>query len=76
VDAFPTWERNNLTLMVASPRTSTFQLYSQEWFNHAGLDNGYQWITRVVRDRKTGKIHLEGIRIAPFMLNASLHNMV
>ena len=68
----PSWERADLALMVACPRECTVQLYGQDWFNGGGLDYGYQWVTRVARDPKTGKVRGEGIRISPFVLDTSL----
>jgi hypothetical protein len=72
--AAATWERNNLALLVATPRQQRYQLYPQDWFNNGGFDYGYEWVTRVARDATTGRIHGEGIRIAPFVLDASLRN--
>jgi hypothetical protein len=66
---------NDLALMVARPRDSSLRLYLQDWFNTGGIDYGYQWVTRVVRDPKTGRIHGDGIRIAPFALDASLRRL-
>jgi hypothetical protein len=43
----------------------------QRWFNEGGYDFGYQWITRVQRDPKTGQIVGEGFRIGDFRLDAS-----
>ena len=72
--AAATSERNNLALLVATPRQRSYQLYPQDWFNNGGFDYGYEWVTRVARDPTTGRIHGEGIRIAPFVLDASLRN--
>ncbi len=74
--AAPTWERNNLALLVATPQQQSYQLYPQDWFNNGGFDYGYEWVTRVARDAKTGRIHGEGIRIRPFILDASLRNRI
>jgi len=41
----------------------------QDWFNNGNYDFGYQWITRVARDRKTGRIFGEGIRLGFFRLD-------
>jgi len=68
----PPPDGSNLALLVANPARSTYRLYPQDWFNHAGLDYGYQWVTRVVRNPRSGRIHGEGIRIAPFVLDQSL----
>jgi len=63
---------NNVALIVARPAESTYHLYPQDWFNISDVDFGYQWVTRVMRDSRTGRVHGEGIRISPFMLDASL----
>ena len=62
----------DLALLVARPRLNSFRLYPQDWFNSADLDFGYQWVTRVVRNPRTGRVHGEGFRIAPFELDDSL----
>ena len=68
----PDW--SNLALMVVSPRDGWYELFPQDWFNSAGLDYGYQWVTRVARDPRTGRIHGEGIRIDPFVLDETLRH--
>jgi hypothetical protein len=65
----PPPDSSNLALMVVSPREGCYELFPQDWFNSAGLDYGYQWVTRVARDPRTGRIHGEGIRIDPFILD-------
>jgi hypothetical protein len=65
----------DLALLVAHPRRSEYRLYPQDWFNTAGLDYGYQWVTRVARNPQTGQIHGEGIRIEPFILDDSLRGL-
>lgn len=72
VESHPSWERSNLALMVVCPSVGTFQLHPQDWFNSAQLDYGYQWVTRVARNAVTGRVHGEGIRINPFVLDDSL----
>jgi hypothetical protein len=62
----------DLALLVANPQLNIFRLYPQDWFNSADLDFGYQWVTRVVRNPRTGRVHGEGIRINPFELDDSL----
>jgi len=69
------WDRADLALMVVRPRESRYRLYSQDWFNEAGLDYGYQWVTRVVRNATTGHVHGEGIRISSFVLDDSLRKL-
>jgi hypothetical protein len=43
----------------------------QRWFNEGSYDFGYQWITRVQREEKTGQIVGEGIRLGNFRLDRS-----
>ena len=73
VEATPTSELNNLALLVARLSAGTYELFPQDWFNSANLD-GYQWVTRVARDPQTGRIHGDGIRISPFVLDDTLRN--
>lgn len=74
-EATPSWESGDLALMVASPPDSTVRLYAQDWFNKGGMDFGYQWVTRVARDPKTRRVHGEGVRISPFILDSSLRQL-
>jgi len=74
VDRRPTDEMN-LALLVAHPADSAYQLYQQDWYNQGGFDYGYEWVTRVVRNPRTGRIHGEGIRIKPFVLDDSLRRL-
>jgi hypothetical protein len=67
-----TCQEGNLALLVASPAKSSFRLYPQDWFNNGKIDYDYQWVTRVARNPSTGRIHGEGIRIPPFVLDESL----
>jgi hypothetical protein len=72
----PAWDLGNLALLVANPKQSKYRLYPQDWFNAGGLDYGYQWVTRVVRNNQTGQIHGQGIRINPFILDDSLRGIL
>lgn len=65
-------ERGNLALLIARPRVGTYEFYPQDWFNNAGLDYSYQWVTRVARDPESNRIHGDGIRIEPFVLDDTL----
>jgi len=67
--------RVDLALLVAHPRTSSYRLYSQDWFNSLDLDFGYQWVTRVARHPETGRVHGDGIRIHPFVLDDLLRGL-
>ena len=74
VDDSSVADRSNLALLVAHPSDGRYQLFPQDWFNHAGLDYSYQGVTRVARDPATGRIHGEGVRIDPFVLDDTLRN--
>ena len=63
---------SNLALLLAHPKQARYRLYPQDWFNSGAVDYGYQWVTRIVRDPRTGQIHGEGFRIAPFVLDHSM----
>ena len=65
----------NLALMIVRPKEGSVELHPQDWFNNADIDYGYQWVTRVARDLATGKIHGEGIRIGPFVLDHTLRQL-
>lgn len=58
----------NLCLFVVKPKTSTYEVFPQDWFNNGDIDYGYQWVTRVARDSKSRKIFGEGFRISSFVL--------
>jgi hypothetical protein len=75
INAEPAGHGSNLALLVAEPQRSTYKLYPQDWFNFGDRDFGYQWVTRVARHPKTGRIHGDGIRIAPFVLDDSLRQL-
>ena len=67
-------DRSNLVLLVARPADSSYEHFPQDWFNHGSLDYTYQGVTRVARDPATGRIHGEGVRIDPFVLDDTLRN--
>jgi hypothetical protein len=62
--------------MLLNPGSGTLRLYPQDWFNVGRVDLGYQWVTRAARDPKTGRIHGDGIRIDPFILDDSMRGRV
>jgi hypothetical protein len=73
----PASKTSGLALLVAQPAKATYQLYGQDWFNDesAMIDFGYQWVTRVVRHPRTGRIYGDGIRLKQFVLDKSLHKI-
>lgn len=66
---------SNLALLVAHPKQARYRLYPQDWFNSGALDYGYQWVTRVARNPRTGQVHGEGFRIDPFILDDSMRRL-
>lgn len=59
-------------LMVVEPRSDSYALHAQAWFNKPSTDFGYQWLTRVARQRLTGRVMGDGIRVGRFVLDRSL----
>ncbi len=55
-------------VMALEPAASQVKVYPQKWFTKEKFDLGYEWITRVTRDPKTGKMYGDGIRIGIFEL--------
>ena len=68
-------DSDNLALMVASPRNGWYELFPQDWFNNGGFDYAYQGVTRVARDPRSGRIHGDGTRIDPFVLDETLRQL-
>lgn len=52
------------------PGEGTVDVMPQTWLRQDTHDLGYQWITRVARHGRRGRIHGDGIRLAPFELDA------
>ncbi len=66
---------NNTAIVVLTPKLGTFLIYPQDWFNKSNADFGYQWITRAIRDYKTGLIKIQGMRIDSFTLDKTNRNL-
>jgi hypothetical protein len=66
----------DLALLIARPSRASYELYPQDWFNNAEMDAGYEWVTRVGRNVVTNHIEGEGFRIAPFILDDSLRQII
>lgn len=47
------------------------EVIPQDWFNNGDYDFLYQWIARVARDPKTGRLLGEGVRLRAFRLGES-----
>ena len=60
-----------LRLLVLSPQVARLEVFPQNWFNEGDYDFGYQWVTRVTRDPRTGNVLAEGMRLGLFELDAS-----
>jgi hypothetical protein len=61
---------HNTAIVSLQPKYSKIILYPQDWFNRDDtIDFGYQWITRADRNNRTGKIHIQGIRIDEYILD-------
>ncbi len=56
------------SIYVWRPLAGEVEVLPQEWFTEDAFDLGYEWITRVVRDPRTGRLAGDGIRISPFVL--------
>jgi hypothetical protein len=66
----PSPQRAATSIYAWNPGDGTVDVMPQTWFRDETNDLGYEWITRVVRDPSTGHIFGDGIRIAPFELDA------
>jgi len=51
--------------------SQTIFVMPQHWWNKSDVDFAYQWITRVAREPLSGLIVGDGIRVDPFVLDAS-----
>jgi hypothetical protein len=58
------------SIYVWQPATGAIDVIPLTWFREDTNDLGYEWITRVMRDPSTGHIFGDGIRVAPFELDA------
>ena len=58
------------------PKTGSVEVIPQKWFTGDKYDLGYQWITQVMRNPKTGNIIGSGIRLPEFELDSSGKNLL
>jgi hypothetical protein len=58
-----------VAIYVWRPRSGRVTVLPQAWFTAESHDLGYDWITRVARDPRTGRIVGDGIRIPAFELD-------
>jgi hypothetical protein len=70
------YDKANLALLIIQPSKSRYQIFPQDWFNNGAFDFMYQGITNFERNLKTGKIHGEGSRIPPFILDSTFKNKI
>lgn len=64
----PRASRAAASIYVWQPQTGQLEVLPQEWFTAERFDLGYEWITRVIRDPRTGRFAGDGIRIPDFLL--------
>jgi hypothetical protein len=61
----------NQSIWVVKPSENMINVLPMDWWNDGDYDYGYEWVTKLARDPKTGNIVGEGIRILPFLLDES-----
>jgi hypothetical protein len=66
---------NPLVVWVIDAENGKLNVYPQDWFNQGDIDRGYQWVTRMARDPRTGRIIGDGIRIGKFVLDETNRNI-
>jgi hypothetical protein len=57
-----------LAIYVWEPGNGTVTVLPQGWFTRAAHDLGYEWVTQIARDPKSGRIFGTGIRVGSFEL--------
>lgn len=62
---------DNDALVILKPNENKIYLYPQDWYNmDLTYDHGYSWIPRAERNLRTGRIHLDGVRMkSPLILD-------
>ncbi len=63
------WRPGRNALYVVQPTLGTVAVHPVTWWNEGEFDFGYEWITRIVRDPRSGNLVGEGIRIQPFLMS-------
>lgn len=61
----------NQSVWVMKSSLDTIDALPMDWWNKGDYDYGYEWVTRLARDSKTGNIVGSGVRILPFLLDSS-----
>lgn len=56
------------TIVALDSNNNIINTYPQKWFTADKFDLGYEWITRITRDKDTGRFIGDGIRIDQFEL--------
>ena len=65
------WDKMYRAIFAFDFKARQVAVLPQKWFNEGNYDFGYQWITRVQREPKSGQIVGEGIRLGNFKLDTS-----
>ena len=65
------WDKIYRAIFAFDFKSRQVTVLPQKWFNEGKYDFGYQWITRVQREPRTGQIVGEGIRLGNFLLDPS-----
>jgi hypothetical protein len=65
------WDKMCRAIFAFDFKAEQVTVLPQQWFNEGNYDFGYQWITRVQREPKSGQIVGEGIRLGNFKLDQS-----
>lgn len=61
----------NLCILIVRPQKGEYEIIPQDWFNNGSFDFGYQWVTKLARNPKSGNIIGCGVRIGDFELDNS-----
>ena len=61
----------NQAIWVMKPSEDVIEVLPMDWWNDGDYDYGYEWVTKLARDPKTGSIVGEGVRILPFLVDKS-----
>jgi hypothetical protein len=63
-------DRGSSAIVILNPINNKITLFPQDWYNQdETMDFGYQWIARADRNKRTGRIQIQGTRIGEFYLD-------
>ena len=57
------------SVYILRPAKGQVEVVPLDWWNDGDFDFMYQWIARIARDPKTGKLVGDGVRISPFLMD-------